>query len=401
MHAASENPAGLPLRDITVVAIEQAVAVPFATRQLADLGARVIKIERPDGGDFARGYDHAAGGQSSYFVWLNRGKQSLTLDLKDAAGVDIVHRLLARADVFVQNLAPGAARRLGLDAATVVARHRQLVAGDLSGYGTGGPFAGRKAYDLLIQCEAGLVSLTGPPEAPARSGVSVADIAGGMYLLTGVLAALRDRERSGRGRSFEVSLLDSLGEWMGQPAHHTEGTGEPPPRTGLAHPTIAPYGPYPTSDGTVVIAVQNDREWRRLCADLLHDPTVADRSGLRTNAQRVANRDQLDQLIRAASSRLDSDQLIAVLDAAAIANARVNSVADLLHHPQLVARERWSVVDTPTGTARALAPPVIYHHSAQPPMAAVPGLGEHTSALLTELGLDPAEIAGLHQRGVA
>lgn len=381
----------LPLRDVTVVTVEQAVAAPFATRQLADLGARVIKIERPGGGDFARGYDHAVAGQSSYFVWLNRGKQSVTVDLKDDEGRAVVERLLGDADVYVQNLAPGAAGRLGLDAASVVSRHPHLVAGDLTGYGAGGPYQHRRAYDLLIQAETGLVSVTGDDQAPARSGISVADIAGGMYLLTGILAALRDRERTGRGRSFEVSLFDSLAEWMGQPAHYTDGSGQQPPRTGVAHPTIAPYGPYPTADGTLIVAVQNDREWRRFCAEVLGDPTIADRPELHTNPQRVANRNLLDPLVAAVTTTLDTTELRRRLDAAGIANARLNTVSGFLEHPQLTQRRRWRTVDTPGGPVRTLAPPVIYHDTVEPPMTPVPAAGEHTAQFLREFGPDREE----------
>lgn len=389
----------LPLAHLTVVALEQAVAAPFATRQLADLGARVIKLERPGTGDFARDYDHSVHGQSSYFAWLNRGKQSLTLDLKQPEPLALAHRLVARADVFVQNLAPGAAARLGLDARTLAARHPRLVAGDLTGYGRDGPWFDRKAYDLLIQCETGLASLTGVSGAGARAGISIADISGGMYLLTGVLAALADRERTGRGRSFEVSLLDSLAEWMGQPIHMTAGSGRPPARSGLAHPSIAPYGAFPTRDSTVLIAIQNEREWRRFCTDVLDSPDLADDPDFGTNERRVANRDRLDQRIAAVTGRYLAEQLRHRLDTAAIANARINTVPEFLDHPQLRARARWHDVDVPGGTIAALAPPVTFDDTIPAPMGPVPAVGAHTDRLLTELGVDAGEIQRLRAEG--
>ena len=388
-----------PLGHITVVALEQAVAAPYATRQLADLGARVIKLERPGRGDFARDYDSTVAGQSSYFVWLNRGKESVTLDLKQPAALEIAQQLVARADVFVQNLAPGAAARLGLDARTLADRHPALIAADLTGYGLSGPWSDRKAYDLLIQCEAGLVSLTGADEPGVRAGISIADISGGMYLLTGILAALAERERTGRGCSFEVSLLDSLAEWMGQPIHMTVGSGQPPPRSGLAHPTIAPYSAFATRDGTVLIAIQNDREWRRLCTALLDEPELADDEAYATNERRVANRDELDRRVGAATRRYTSAELRQLLDAAGIANAGVNTLPEVLTHPQLAARQRWRTVSTPGGDVRALAPPVTYHDGRQAPMGAVPAVGAHTGQLLAELGLTDAQIDQLRAEG--
>lgn len=389
----------LPLAHITVVALEQAVAAPFATRQLADLGARVIKLERPGTGDFAREYDTSVHGQSSYFAWLNRGKRSLTLDLKQPKALALARRLVAGADVFVQNLAPGAAARLGLDARTLVREHPRLVAGDLTGYGQDGPWSDRKAYDLLIQCETGLASLTGLTEPGVRTGISIADIAGGMYLLTGILAALAERERTGRGRSFDVSLLDSLAEWMGQPIHMTVGSGRPPARSGLAHPTIAPYGPYPTRDATVLIAVQNDREWRRFCAQVLDAPALADEPDFITNERRVAHRGRLDERIQAVTARHTVAGLQRLLDSAAIANARINTVPEFLDHPQLRARQRWREVNTPGGPVRALAPPVTYHDGVPAPMGDVPAVGAHTRELLADLGVDDAEIERLHEEG--
>lgn len=379
------GPSGLPLRHITVVALEQAVAVPFATRQLADLGARVIKVERPGTGDFARGYDRSVHGQSSYFVWLNRGKESLALDLRDPAGRRTLHQLLEGADVFVQNLGPGAAARMALDARTLAARHPRLIACDLSGYGSTGPQAQRKAYDLLIQYETGLVSLTGDEEHPAKAGISIADIAGGMYVLTGILTALYDRERSAAGRSFEVSLLDSLGEWLGAPAAFTVGSGRQPARTGLAHATISPYGPYPTADGTLVIAVQNEREWGRLCDDVFGGAVPRTDPRFKDNPARVANRTALDAIISEITRGYATVRLAELLDTAGIANTRWRDVAGFLNHPQLDARGRWCDVATPGGSVRALRPPVVFHDGTIQRMGPVPALGEHTGAILAEL----------------
>ncbi|ASW56614.1 CaiB/BaiF CoA-transferase family protein [Plantactinospora sp. KBS50] len=392
-------PVAGPLDGLLVVALEQAVAVPFATRQLIDLGARVIKIERPGAGDFARGYDRSVLGQSSYFVWLNRGKESLSLDVKRPAAQQIVHGLLGRADIFVQNLAPGAAARLGLDARTLAARYPRLIAGDLTGYGSDGPDAGRKAYDLLIQCDTGLARLTGPPGEPLRAGISLADVAGGMYLLTALLSCVTERARTGRGRSFEVSLLDSLAEWLGQPIAYAAGSGQDPPHAGLAHPSISPYGPYPTKDGTVMIAIQNDREWDRLCRCLLGEPDLATDPRLSTNSARVAARAEVDARIRAVTTTLDSAALTARLDAAGIANTRVSSVTEFLSHPQLRERGRWQAVQTPAGQIEALLPPVIFHDGPPPPMPAVPAPGQHTETLLRELGLTGDAIEALRESG--
>jgi len=393
------EPSRPPLAGITVVALEQAVAAPFATRQLADLGARVIKLERPGAGDFARGYDSSVRGESSYFAWLNRGKESVTLDLKQPAARALAGNLVARADVFVQNLAPGAAARLGLDARTLVRDHPALVAADLSGYGQSGPYADRKAYDLLIQCETGLASLTGVDGPGTRTGVSIADIAGGMYLLTGILAALAERALTGRGRSLEVSLLDSLAEWLGQPIHMTVGAGHPPPRTGLSHPSIAPYGPFPTRDGSVLIAVQNEPEWRRLGPDVLGDPGLAEEASFTGNERRVENRAALEERITRVTAGLTAAELRERLDRAGIANARINTVPEFLDHPQLAARDRWHEVTLPGGTVRALAPPVIYHDGPAAPMGPVPAVGAHTEQVLAQLGLDADAITRLREEG--
>ncbi|MFG2773425.1 CaiB/BaiF CoA transferase family protein [Streptomyces sp. NPDC048350] len=391
----------LPLEGITVVAVEQAVAAPFATRQLADLGARVIKIERPDGGDFARGYDTAARGLASHFVWCNRGKESVAVDLKDGRGLGLVRRLVAGADVFVQNLAQGAAARLGLDAATLCAAHPRLIAVDVSGYGPGGPYAHKRAYDMLVQCEAGLVSVTGTEEQPVKSGIPAADIAAGMYAYTGVLAALVRRGTTGRGGPVEVSLLDSLAEWMGHPLHHGMHGGTAPARTGLAHAVIAPYDAYPTADGSLVLlSVQNDREWRRLAEQVLERPDLADDPAFATNTARVAGRARTDAVVAGALAPLTAAEALARLDAAGVACARLNTVADLAEHPQLAARDRWRSVDSAAGPLRALLPPVTFPDGPEARMGRIPALGEDTDAVLGELGVGPAELAALREDGV-
>ncbi|MBX6390386.1 MAG: CoA transferase [Frankia sp.] len=394
------GPVPLPLAGVTVVAIEQAVAAPFATRQLADLGARVIKIERPGTGDFARGYDETVKGLASYFVWLNRGKESLSLDLKRPEAAEVLRALLAGADVFVQNLAPGATARLRLDAATLRARDPGLIVCDISGYGSAGPMRDRKAYDLLIQCETGLLSVTGSPEEMAKVGISVADIAAGMYAFTGVLTALYMRERSGQGAALEVSLFDALTEWMAQPMYYAMYTGTPPARTGASHASIAPYGGFRTGDGgTVQIAVQNEREWARFCQTVLRRPELTADSRYTTNAARVSHRDALTVDIESALVGLDTEETIARLDAAGIANGRVNTVLDLLGHPQLAVGERWREVDSPVGSLPAVRPPVRIG-GVDPVMGAIPAVGEHTDTLLAELGYDPPAIERLRAAGV-
>jgi len=387
----------LPLSGVTVVSVEQAVAAPFATRQLADLGARVIKVERPGAGDFARSYDTTVKGQASYFVWLNRGKQSLTLDLKSPAGLAILTRLIDRADVFVQNLAPGSAARMGLSAATLRTRDQRLIVCDVSGYAPDGPLGHRRAYDLLIQCEAGLLSVTGSPDAPAKAGISVADIAGGMYAFCSVLAALFTRERTGAGAALRVSLFESLTEWMAQPMYYAMYTGTPPERTGTSHATIAPYGTFGTgAGGTVQLAVQNDREWHRLCEQVLGRPELADDPRFATNPARVAARAELHREIEAALSPYPPDEVLARLDAAQIANARFNTVGDLLAHPQL--EHRWAEVDSPAGPVRALPSP-ISASGAAPALGPIPAVGQHTGVILSELGLTDAEVAALREAG--
>jgi len=373
----------LPLDGLLVVALEQAVAVPFATRQLADLGARVIKIERAGAGDFARGYDTSVLGQASYFVWLNRGKESVELDVKSDEGRAVMAALLARADVFVQNLAPGAAERLGLDAAGLVARHRRLICCSVSGYGPDGPYAGKKAYDLLVQCEAGLLSVTGTPDVPCKAGISVADIAAGMYAYTGVLTALYERERTGCGSSFTVSLLDALGEWMTQPYLYTVYGGREPRRTGARHASISPYGPYQARGGEVFIGLQNEREWAVLCDKVLARSDLITDERFTTNPDRVKHDDELTAIIEDVLASMTPDEVVARLDAAGIASARLRTPAEFAAHPQLAARDRWREADTPGGPVRALLPPVTVP-GRPAAMGAVPALGQHTEAVLAE-----------------
>jgi itaconate CoA-transferase len=384
----SGDPTALPLDGITVVALEQAVAAPFATRQLADLGARVIKVERPGGGDFARGYDRSVHGQSSYFVWLNRGKESLELDIKGRRGQAVLHALLGRADVLVQNLAPGAAERAGLGAAGLAARYPRLICCSVSGYGPDGPYAAKKAYDLLVQCEAGLLSVTGTPEEPAKAGISVADIAAGMYAFSGVLTALYERERTGRGGCLEVAMLDALGEWMMQPFYYSVYGGRPAQRTGARHASIDPYGPYPAAGGSqVFLGVQNDREWAILATQVLGRPDLVTDERFATNTDRVAHRDELTAIISAALERIPADRVAALLEEAGIASARLRTPAGFGEHPQLAARDRWREVSSPGGPLRALLPPVSMP-GREAAMGPVPALGQHTSAILAELGLD-------------
>ncbi|MFI7386237.1 CaiB/BaiF CoA transferase family protein [Streptomyces sp. NPDC049813] len=394
--------APLPLDGVTVVSLEQAVAAPFATRQLADLGARVIKVERPGGGDFARRYDTTVHGQSSYFVWLNRSKESLALDLKSPAGRAILEELLTGADVFVQNLAPGAAERLDLGPAALQARHPTLIPCTISGYGTTGPWSGRKAYDLLVQCQTGLLSLTGSADEPARAGISVADIAAGMYAYSGLLAALYTRATTGRAPTVEVSLFEALAEWMGQPAYYTRYGGTQPPRVGARHATIAPYGPFTAADGKdVLLSVQNEREWVALCATVLGRPELARDPRFATGAARVAHRDQVDAAVAARFAELGSDEAMALLDAAGIANAGVNSVAEFLAHPVLAARDRWREIEVPDapGPVQALLPPADLS-GVTPRMAPVPAAGQHTAQILAALGHDAAAIERLRAQGV-
>jgi formyl-CoA transferase len=388
-----------PLDGITVVALEQAVAAPFATRQLADLGARVIKIERPGTGDFARGYDATVHGQSSYFVWLNRSKESLTLDVKSPQAADVLARLMAKADVFVENLAPGASARLGLGAETLRTRYPRLIVCNVSGYGASGPYASKKAYDALVQSEAGLISLTGTETHPSKVGISVADIAAGMYAYSGILTALLARTSSGAGTVVRVSLLDALAEWMSAPAYYTAYGGTPPPRTGAHHASIAPYGPYDTREGgPVYLAVQSAREWTRFCEQVLEQPALVTDARFRTNPDRVRHRQALDATITDVFAGLSATEARDRLDQAGIANARLRSIADFAAHPQLAARDRWREVASPGGPLRALVPPVEMT-GFTPAMGAVPALGQHTDAILHELGFDHDAIAAWRQKG--
>jgi crotonobetainyl-CoA:carnitine CoA-transferase CaiB-like acyl-CoA transferase len=388
-----------PLSGVTVVALEQAVAAPYASRQLADLGARVIKVERPGSGDFARSYDGRVRGLSSHFVWANRNKESLTLDFKDPRGLAVLRRLVDRADVFLQNLAPGAAARAGLGAGELRARRPELIVCDISGYGSPGPYAGRKAYDLLVQSEAGLLSVTGTPEAVAKAGIAVSDIAAGMYAYSSVLAALLERGRTGQGTHLDVSMLEATAEWLGFPLYYAFDGAPPPPRAGAAHATICPYGPFAAGDGTVVMtAVQNDREWRGFCTGFLGRPALATDPRYATNAGRDAHREELGRLIAARFGELSGAEAMDLLDAVPVANARVNSLAEVWAHPQLAARGRWHSVPTPAGPVPALAPPG--PTTGAPRMEAVPALGEHTGAVLAELGLSEEEIGALRADGV-
>jgi itaconate CoA-transferase len=375
----------LPLTGVTVLSLEHAVAAPFATRQLADLGARVIKIERPGGGDFARRYDESVDGLSSYFVWLNRSKQSVALDLKSDTGAAVLAELVRRADVVVQNLGPGAAARLGLSAKTIRTADPGKIVVNITGWGSDGPWADRKAYDLLVQCETGLVSLTGTPGDVAKVGVSIADIAAGMYAFSATLAALYRRRLDGDGASIEVSLFEALAEWVGQPAHYTAGAGHQPGRFGAQHATIAPYGPYLDADGhTVLLAIQNEPEWLRFCEQVLDRPELVGDPRFASNTARVAHRDELNALIAAVVAARGTRDLESMLVRAGVAFAGVNTVSEFLEHPVLARRNRWREVDTERGPIRALLPPIDF--GIEPVMGPVPSVGEHTRAVLAELG---------------
>lgn len=389
-----------PLEGITVVAVEQAVAAPLATRNLADLGARVIKVERVEGGDLARGYDHVVHGTGAHFVWLNRGKESLAVDLKSAEGRDVVRRLVDGADVFVQNLAPGAADRLGLDAARLRSDHPELVVVDLSGFGRGGPMEQRKAYDMLIQAEAGLISLTGTAETPVKTGIPTADIASGMYAAQAVLAALLRRWRTGEGATIEVSMLESTIEWLGHAVYTQMHTGGQPPRMGLSHSSIAPYDAYPTTDGEVLIGVQSDSAWRTLAGDVLEAPTLRDDPRFVTNVLRVRHRAECDAAIAACTARLTTADLTERLARARVPAAQVSQLAQVVDHPQLEARKRWRTVGTEHAPVQALLPPATFA-DVEARMGDVPALGQHTLALLAEAGLDPASARDAVARGVA
>ena len=385
-----------PLTGITVVTLEHAIAAPFATRQLADLGARVVKIERPGVGDFARGYDERVRGLASHFVWTNRSKESLTLDVKHPEARDILMRLvLEHADVVVQNLAPGAAARLGLSYGALSTQKPGLVVCDISGYGDDGPYRDKKAYDLLIQSESGLVSTTGTPDTPSKAGPSIADIAAGMYAYSSILAALMHRQRTGRGQHIDISMLESLVEWMSYPLYYAIDGAQPPARTGASHATIYPYGPFPAGDGKVVmLGLQNEREWAAFCEKVLLQPELARDERFSSNSRRSGAREALRAIIVEAFAALTAEQVLARLDDAQIANAQVNTMHDVWKHPQLQARNRWRDVDTPAGKIPALLPPGSWEEG-EPRMDAVPALGEHTDAILGALGYSPDRIAKL------
>jgi itaconate CoA-transferase len=390
-----------PLDGINVVSLEHAIAAPFCTRQLADLGARVIKVERPGVGDFARGYDQRVNGLASHFVWTNRSKESLTLDLKQDSASDVLNSLLATADVLVQNLAPGASARMGLTFEALHQRFPRLIVCDISGYGVGGPYEQKKAYDLLIQSEGGFLSVTGDPDEDgmAKAGCSIADIAAGMYAYTGILSALLLRERTGEGSHLDVSMLESLVEWMNYPMYYAYNGAPPPPRAGAAHATIYPYGPFPIGDGTtVMLGLQNEREWQLFCERVLHKPELVQDERFSANFKRVENRGVLRTLIVEAFSTLNFDAVIDRLDHAQIANARVNDMQGVWNHPQLQGRQRWREVETSEGTIPSLLPPAS-NSAFEPRMDAVPGLGQHTEQVLRELGLGAERIEQMRATG--
>lgn len=378
----------LPLEGVTVVSLEQAIAVPFATRQLADLGARVIKIERPETGDFARNYDTTVNGMSSHFVWCNRSKESLTLDLKTDKGKQVLGKLLEQADVLVQNLAPGAIERMGFDPEELIEKNPKLIVSSISGYGKNGSYEHKKAYDLLIQCEAGLVSVTGSEDTPSKTGISIADIAAGMYMYSGILTALLNRGKTGKGTVMEISMLEALGEWMGFPMYYSVYGGKEPKRTGASHATIYPYGPFVCGDEkTVFIGLQNEREWKKFCDIVLKKPNLASDSRFDNNSKRSENRKELRTIIEESFDELNSGEVITRLEEAKIANARLNNLQDFYDHPQLAARNRWTTVQTPAGEISALKPPVTLS-GIEPVMNPVPELGEHTGEILNELGFN-------------
>ena len=385
----------LPLEGITVISLEQAVAAPFTSRQLAELGARVIKIERPKVGDFARDYDQSVKGQSAYFVWLNRSKESLTLDVKHPKAAEILARLIERADVFIQNLAPGAAKRLGLSADTLLAKDPRLIVCDISGYGDTGPYAKKKAYDLLIQSEAGVLSVTGTEDAPSKVGISITDIGTGLHAYAAILAALYERERTGKGRRIEVTMFDAMVEWMAHPLYYTHFSGKAPKRAGPDHATIVPYGRFRTGDGRhVMFGIQNEREWANFCSGVLKQPELTKDPRYDNNTKRTAARAEVVALIERVFSDMTVEQVVERLDAAGIANARLNSPDEVWEHPQLKARKRWREVESPGGTLPAVLPPASFE-GVEPRMDPVPGIGEHTDTILSEIGYRADEIAAL------
>ncbi len=388
-----------PLDGLRVVALEHAVAGPLCTRHLADLGADVVKVERPGSGDFARAYDTFVRGDSSFFIWLNRGKRSLTLDVKTPAGQGVLHRLVRTADVLVQNLAPGAAARLGMSHAALAPKHPRLVVCDISGYGESGPYARKKAYDLLIQAESGVISVTGTPDTPSRVGISIADIATGMHAHSGVLAALLRRERTGQGANVKIAMLDALVEWMMPPLYRFGYSGTTTPRAPTSHPLLAPYGAHRTGDGQVIFGLQNEREWAIFCAEVLHRPELATDPRFASNIARCEHRDELTALIEARFADKTTREMVELLDRAGIANGRLNAPGDVWMHPQLEARDRWREVGAPSGPVRALLPPVTFTDT-EAAMGDVPSLGQHTDGVLTELGYSAAEVERLRRDSV-
>jgi itaconate CoA-transferase len=389
-----------PLQGVTVISLEQAIAAPFATRQLAELGARVIKVERPGSGDFARHYDRTVHGLSSHFVWVNRSKESLTLNLKTSAGQKILEQLISRADVFVHNLAPGAVDRLGFSADRLRKAYPGLIVCQISGYGNTGPYRDKKAYDLLVQAETGVLSITGTEETPSKAGIPVADIAAGMYAFTGILSGIIGRLRTGAGATINVSLFEALAEWMGYPLYYTKYGGSPPPRTGASHAAIAPYGPFPTGDGKqILFAIQNEREWRRFCEAVLQRPELAEDPRFTDNDHRVRNRHSLHETIRQAFRELTLEEVARRLDDAQIANAHMRTVQEFAEHPQLRALNRWRAVETEAGPIDVLLPPLTVQNMTAP-VGPVPALGEHTEAILRELGYETGDLESLRQDGV-
>lgn len=389
-----------PLDGIVVVALEQAVAAPFASRHLSDMGARVIKIERPVTGDFARSYDSAVGGMASHFVWVNRNKESLALDFTQPEGRQVLDKLIAQADVFIQNLSPATARRRGLDAAHLVEQFDELIACDISGYGDGGPYGSRRAYDLLIQAEAASITTTGWPDHPAKPGIAIADLAAGMYAYSSILAALYERKSTGRGRAVAVSLFDSLAEWMGYSIHMTGGSGQRHVPNGVSHPTLAPYGDFDTADGRkVVLGIQNDREWSRLAEQVLERSDLVEHPRFATNAARVENRELVEEACSRAISKLTTAEALSALDHAGIACGRVNYSEELVNHPQLKARDRWRSVDSPGGPIQALLPPPV-SAGWEMRMDRIPSVGEHSRAILAELEYSSEAISDLGRLAV-
>lgn len=389
----------LPLEGIMVVSLEHAIAAPFATRQLADMGARVIKVERPGVGDFARNYDTRVNGMASHFVWTNRSKESLTLDVKHPDGAGILKKLVAKADVVVQNLAPGAAARLGLGYEDLSKANPGVIVCNISGYGKGGPDEKRKAYDLLIQSESGFVTTTGTPDDPSKAGISIADIAAGMYAYTNILTALMQRGKTGKGCEIDLSMLDAMTEWMSYPLYYAYEGAEPPARAGASHATIFPYGPFSVGDGrAVILGLQNEREWKAFCELVLEAPGLATDTRFSSNSLRAENKIALTQIITTSFDDLTTEAVIERLDRAGIANANMNNMSDVWHHAQFEARNRWREVETPEGRIPALLPPGGI--GTEPRMDAVPSLGQHSADLLTELGCSDSDITRLQKERV-